>query len=374
MHMGGALAAAFVLCALAAAASASSSPSPSAPLSTWWSSGTIHGRDALARFLLYPSDRTADASPSSPDARLRAWLTAVHASLRTDYHGLADQALRDNSSDPYFAFIPTVVGAAVPGAAAPLRFTGRCYAFSINVASFAVSGADLVVSATATTSSPCEELLMIAVMDAFHLVVTNSSGTHTVQWKAPIAADLNTWIQRNGFRMLLWPCAPTECLEQIYATIELFAPELFQGPPVPDESAQRNLAFLRDRAAYDMAPRPVDRIDLDESQINSGDFFGILRLDGLDPTLAWAMGAHTGHTTIALWIDGELFICESTINSVYWPTNGIQKTPYRQWLDQAYNASYNVVHLPLAPAYRALFNETAAAHWFLTVAEGLPYG
>jgi len=41
-----------------------------------------------------------------------------------------------------------------------------------------------------------------------------------------------------------------------------------------------------------------------------------------------------GHTTIALRFDGELYICESTTDSAYWPTNGIQKTPYRQvcWL------------------------------------------
>ena len=41
-----------------------------------------------------------------------------------------------------------------------------------------------------------------------------------------------------------------------------------------------------------------------------------------------------GHTTIALRFNGELYICESTTDSAYWPTNGIQKTPYRQvcWL------------------------------------------
>ncbi len=35
------------------------------------------------------------------------------------------------------------------------------------------------------------------------------------------------------------------------------------------------------------------------------------RLDGLDPMIAWAMGAATGHTAVALWRDEELFVCES---------------------------------------------------------------
>ena len=33
----------------------------------------------------------------------------------------------------------------------------------------------------------------------------------------------------------------------------------------------------------------------------NGDTINIMRLDGLDPMIAWAMGAATGHTAIALW-------------------------------------------------------------------------
>ena len=36
----------------------------------------------------------------------------------------------------------------------------------------------------------------------------------------------------------------------------------------------------------------------DPSLISSGDTFDILRLDGLDPMIAWAMGAATGITKI----------------------------------------------------------------------------
>jgi len=61
------------------------------------------------------------------------------------------------------------------------------------------------------------------------------------------------------------------------------------------------------------------------------------------------------------------------VNSSYWPTNGIQKTPFSTWLQQANEADYNVVHLPLSAESQALFNQTAAIEWFGTV-EGLPYG
>ena len=40
--------------------------------------------------------------------------------------------------------------------------------------------------------------------------------------------------------------------------------------------------------------------------IRNGDTFNIMRLDGLDPMIAWAMGAATGHTgTRALHVSPE---------------------------------------------------------------------
>jgi hypothetical protein len=73
-------------------------------------------------------------------------------------------------------------------------------------------------------------------------------------------------------------------------------------------------------AGITMAAREnTTEIILDESLIHSGDFFGIMRLDGMDPMLAWAMGSSTGHTTVALWIDGALHVCESTTKAPHWP-------------------------------------------------------
>jgi len=81
---------------------------------------------------------------------------------------------------------------------------------------------------------------------------------------------------------------------------------------------------------------------------------------------------------------GELYIAESTAKDSYWPTNGIQRTPYvrcvfvfdlhpvlilthrrfKQWIQQAKDASFNVVHAPLSDENRAKFNATAALEFF----------
>ena len=68
------------------------------------------------------------------------------------------------------------------------------------------------------------------------------------------------------------------------------------------------------------------------------------------------------------------FCCRTHSTScVFRPTNGIQKTPYKLWIQQAINASYNVVHAPLTKVAAAQFNATAALQFFSTV-EGLDYG
>ena len=86
------------------------------------------------------------------------------------------------------------------------------------------------------------------------------------------------------------------------------------------------------------------------------------------------MGSHTGHTTVAIRdpADDTLYIAESTVNGSYWPTNGIQRTEFHQWMTQAHLAGYNVVWEPLSAEMRAKFNVTAAIDFFHTV-EGILY-
>ena len=47
-------------------------------------------------------------------------------------------------------------------------------------------------------------------------------------------------------------------------------------------------------------------LPIDKNLVQNGDTFDIMRLDGLDPMIAFAMGAATGHTAIALWKENEV--------------------------------------------------------------------
>ena len=86
----------------------------------------------------------------------------------------------------------------------------------------------------------------------------------------------------------------------------------------------------------------------------------------------YGTGSHSGHSTMALRFDGELFVVESQ-DAWYWPTHGLQRTKWEDWIKQAENADFHVSWLPLRKEVRAKFDEKAAQDFFYQT-EGLPYG
>lgn len=123
--------------------------------------------------------------------------------------------------------------------------------------------------------------------------------------------------------------------------------EFTQG--VPKQVAQANIDFTKKYTHFNIETVDPSSFTIpDENEIKSGDTFFINRLDGLNPMLGWAMGSTTGHVTSALWIKGELFVVESTVDTSYWPLNGVQRTPYRQWIQQAIEADFQVVLAPVS--------------------------
>ena len=213
----------------------------------------------------------------------------------------------------------------------------------------------------------------MSVTGSNHVSITES-GTYDFIWELPTdIRDAERWdLTNKGIRIFHFETDTATSIANLLETVTLFIPEFTkQVDPI---SAKNNIGFMSKYPQFPMESRdPLENLPPLEHKVHSGDFFGVIRLDGLDPMLAWAMGSTTGHTTTALWMDEELYIVESTVTDSYWPTNGIQKTPYKLWCKQAEEAGYNVVWAPLNKAYRAKFNESAAIA-FYKENEGLDYG
>lgn len=209
------------------------------------------------------------------------------------------------------------------------------------------------------------ETIFIANTEIHHIETFIKSGTHLLQFTIPDSYAEEDF-DFGGVKAFIFCEDLIKTAESVLRTLEAFVGGLslhpllpIIGSHVPEYMEKENIAFLAEAMEYEMEPRAIKEVHVDEDLIQSGDFFVIIRLDGLDPIVMWGTGSYAGHTVMALRFDGELYIVESQ-DAWYWPTAGLQRTPYKQWIKQAKEASFNVVWLPLSGRSLLKFNEKAA--------------
>eukprot|EP00164_Ancoracysta_twista_P003455 GFYU01004612.1.p1 GENE.GFYU01004612.1~~GFYU01004612.1.p1 ORF type:complete len:580 (+),score=220.74 GFYU01004612.1:44-1783(+) len=280
----------------------------------------------------------------------------------------------DPKAGEFFGFLPMYIGNVVPNGPAPLKWSSPCFDHNEATVSMSENSATIEFNVSKASGWTCSDYYLLATVEGIHLTDFFFHGTHKVTWNLPstLTETQRADIKRNGFRVFRFRGGKLDVISSVYKTAMLYLPGL-TNKGVPEGTANLNREFLKSYVGLDMPATKVDRIDYDESFIHSGDYIGILRLDGLDPMIGWGMGGFNGHSTVALRLDGELYIAESNTVSSYWPTDGIQITPWNKWIEQAHDATYQVVHLPLSAENRKAFNTTAAYEFFKSV-EGTPYG
>ena len=132
-------------------------------------------------------------------------------------------------------------------------------------------------------------------------------GKHEVTFEAA-TSEAERWdLYERGPRLFNYRIPLETAVANLVSTLALFEPILTE--PVQDLFAKPNLNFLRDNAGIEMPERPEgypEIMPVDKNLFMNGDTVDIMRLDGLDPMIAWAMGAATGHTAIALWKEDEV--------------------------------------------------------------------
>jgi hypothetical protein len=295
----------------------------------------------------------------------------------SDLGKIYQQHFGSNTEDqelPYFRFIPGYKNSIIPFTSPAIKWSTPCFGDVQGSVSIKNNTATITIISDKVHGILCEDYYFIANMVEFKTYTIKDKGTETISWKLEDLTPAEQYdIENNGFRVFLFPEGRIKTLEYLFKTLDLFEP-LTKGPAVESKYGAMNAEFINGYTSFDFAPRTNGTIvNIDPSQISSGDFIGITRLDGLDPMIVWGQGGTTGHTAVALEINGELNICESTVTDAYWPTNGIQCAPWPRWLEQARNASFNFVHVPLSPENKAKFNVTSAVE-FVNASLGLPYG
>ena len=282
---------------------------------------------------------------------------------------------------PYFGFIPDQKANILPTGKATTWANKHC---AENTAT-ATYNADKTEVTVEISGSKCDILtvgdfyILLTVEGLRFVKIADLERSHKFTWKLahPEKQAVQYDMATKGIRVFAFIHDEVQTTYDALATAELFLqPEIGR---YPDKLAmETNVAFMTKYAKIqpEMTKRAqTDPLPVNTSLIDTGDFLGVVRLDGLDPMLGWAMGSTTGHTTIAMRDEKthELSICESTVNSSYWKVNGVQCTKYEAWITEAKEAGYNVVWAPLDPARRAKLNVTAMWEFFREN-EGYNYG
>ena len=283
----------------------------------------------------------------------------------------------------YFKFAPTFVTYVNPTEVSAYQYSAPC--FSQNTISAAIVD-DQTITVTLVTeqaaSVTCNDAYLFATELNFHLTLAFSSGEHTFTF-SQLSPDQFNEIVTSGIAVFRFCDHLYNDLPDVLMTVELFLGGFGLNPSVPifgskppSWMVEANVQFIKDATGYQWEERPVAAqntvFDLDASLIGSGDFFAITRFDGLDQIIEYGAGSHSGHSVVAGWVDGELYIFESQA-AWYWPRKNIQSNPWKTWVEWANNAGFHVTWLPLKKEYRDQFDMNGAFEWFKTV-NNTPYG
>ena len=171
-----------------------------------------------------------------------------------------------------------------------------------------------------------------------------------------------------------------DTVESIWNSVKMFVDitgsksnsEVVPAHPVPDYLLEANLKFMKEAMNWEWEERETQKVEIDPSLVQSGDFLGVLRMDGLASLIMYGTGATISHNVMALRMeDDELYIVESTGNEFF--GFAIQRTKWADWMDTAEKAGMIVTWHRMRDDVRAKFDTEAAIEWFHQT-EGMPYG
>ena len=282
----------------------------------------------------------------------------------------------------FFKFAATTVALLKPNQNS-VKINSFCFkdvAFSMtNVGSNTLQ---VEISAHNKRSLACSETFIITTGKHFHMPTVVLAGEHRYTFEG-LTADEMTYMSFNGVRFMRFCDSITHFLPNLLMTAQMFLGGLglnpkipFFGSHVPMEMQHANVKFIKEATGFQWRERNPTFIPLDPKYIQSGDHLSITRFDGLDNIIHWGAGSHQGHSVIAIWDHtqepAQLYIVESQ-DAWYWPTKGLQRTKYEDWIKHALDADFNIAILPLKKEYAAKFSEDKAWEWFRQT-QGMPYG
>ena len=245
-----------------------------------------------------------------------------------------------------------------------ITFDGNCFeetTFEFVYDDARPSEVKVIATMEKPRTSTCSDFYLFGNTEIQHAENFFFHGKHTLTFKAP-TEDAIIDLKAFGLETYLFCEDLQDELLSVFTSLKAFIGGLGMhgktalfDPKVPAYMEAANIRFMKWALNIELEERSVQKVEIPEENIQSGDYFAVMRLDGLDPMIMFGTGSRSGHSVMAMRFDGELYIVESQ-DAWYWPTHRIQRTPFKAWLRFAENCDFHVVHMPLNKEMRAKFD------------------
>lgn len=288
-------------------------------------------------------------------------------------------AIRDKYKIPkFFQFIPSLK-AKVFKVGDKVEFENYC--FQKNVVTLTAINKDSVELNLFTDkpiSKLCTDIYMFHTTAIKHMKNTFMKGDHYIKIKDLKPINIQE-IELGGLRLFTLCENIGYTISSAYKTVKLVLsdypkepnsfPSIFGKKKSAEEQEQEHKDFLNLFAGFNIEQRYgwEDKIIDLKSQIKTGDFLGLSQvINGESCLIQYVTGGRISHSSIALWIDGELYVAESG-------NTGVMINTYEDFIQEQVDTYHSVAWFPLSDESRAKIDKKKMVD-YLVERKGWIYG
>lgn len=217
----------------------------------------------------------------------------------------------------------------------------------------------ITIQAYSATSLTCSDFYMLSTGANFHLKNVFFRGTHYLTYTKISSEEMQS-VKHYGFHVYRFCSSVINILPEALMTIMMF-----KEVNIPYVSSKLYEDFITKAMNIQFIPRENKILDI-KNEVISGDVIIEYAFNGLNQVTHYSSGGNAGHAAVCLWIDGELYVLEST-------GKGITRTTWAQWTSTNFEEGSIVALFKLTDEYRKKFNANKLLDYFKTI-EGLDYG
>lgn len=278
----------------------------------------------------------------------------------------------DSPGPGYFKFMSKTVLKIKPGEN-NIKIKGKC--FNSLLVSFKEEKNKYIVSVQARDkiSYFCLEFLVITSGKSSRWKFFLFTQTYNFEFNLKYMSEFEkNHIKTKGLNIMRSCDTSNNWFSDILMTIRVFI-QRGGDIDIPEPLEDASIKLIKTMTDFEFKKRKNPKtIKIRKKNIKSGDYFAVMRLDGLASIILLGSGSKISHSVMSMWRAGELYICESQ-EADYYQRQGIQCNPYDDWFDWIIKAGYNIVHLPIKEEVRRKFDEGSA--WeFIDQMDGQNYG